>query len=91
MEEMMKTETIEFVVNYPSFLPDVLQQSRQQFEQEAKFAMAVKLFELKRLSLGLAAQLAGVSRVTFLLSLHLYGVAMIDLDQDELEMDLANA
>jgi len=87
----MTTTTMEFIVNYPSFLPDVLQQSRQQFEREAKLAMAVKLFELKRLSSGLAAQLAGVSRVTFLLSLHLYGVCMIDLELEELEMDLANA
>jgi predicted HTH domain antitoxin len=87
----MTTTTMEFIVNYPSFLPDVLQQSRQQFEREAKLAMAVKLFELKRLSSGLAAQLAGVSRVTFLLSLHLYSVCMIDLELEELEMDLANA
>jgi len=54
-------------------------------------AMAVKLFEMKRLSSGVAAKLAGVDRVTFLLSLHRYGVAMIDLDDEDLLTDLHNA
>jgi predicted HTH domain antitoxin len=54
-------------------------------------AMAVKLFEMKRLSSGVAAKLAGVDRVTFLLSLHRYGVAMIDLDDEDLLADLHNA
>ena len=54
-------------------------------------AMAVKLFEMKRLSSGIAAKLAGMDRVTFLLSLHRYGVAMIDLEEDELLSDLENA
>jgi predicted HTH domain antitoxin len=69
-------------------LPDALQRSQGQFEQEAKLAMAVKLFEMKRLSSGIASKLAGVDRVSFLLGLHRYGVAMIDLDQDELQSDL---
>jgi predicted HTH domain antitoxin len=46
---------------------------------------------MKRLSSGMAAQLAGMERVTFLLNLHHYGVAMLDLPMDELEADLANA
>jgi predicted HTH domain antitoxin len=81
----------QLTIEYPERLPDALQQSRADFEQEAKMAMVVKLFEMKRLSSGLAANLAGVDRVTFLLSLHRYGVAMIDLDEDELLSDLANA
>ncbi len=79
------------VVEYPASLPDTLQQSREQFEQEAKMAMAVKLFELKRISSGVAARMAGVDRVTFLLNLHRYCVPMIDLDEEELRADLANA
>jgi predicted HTH domain antitoxin len=82
---------MQLVIEYPKRLPDALQQTRAEFEQEAKMAMAVKLFEMKRLSSGLAANLAGVDRVTFLLSLHRYGVAMIDLDEEELLADLENA
>jgi predicted HTH domain antitoxin len=39
----------------------------------------------------MAASLIGMSRVEFLSELHRYGVAMIDLDQDDLAQDLANA
>lgn len=54
-------------------------------------AMAVKLFEMKRLSSGLAASLAGMERTRFLLSLHRYNVPMIDLEEDELLLDMNNA
>ena len=82
---------MQLVIDYPQLLPDALQQTRSDFEQEAKMAMAVKLFEMKRLSSGVAAKLAGMDRVTFLLDLHRYGVAMIDLDDEDLVADLHNA
>ena len=78
-------------IEYPDSLPDLLQTTRLKFEAEARMAMAVKLYELKRLSSGLAARLAGVSRVEFLLGLHRYGVPVIDLDEAELLTDVQNA
>lgn len=80
-----------FKVSYPDTLPDVLHQTPAQFEHEAKMAMASKLFEMKRLSSGAAASLVGMDRVAFLLELHRYGVAMIDLTEEELRSDLTNA
>ena len=65
---------MQMVIEYPAFLPDTLQYTHKQFEQEAKMVMAVKLFEMKRLSSGLAAKLAGMERVALLLALHRYGV-----------------
>ena len=82
---------MQIVVDYPACLPDALQQSREQFEQEAKMAMAAKLFEMKRLSSGMAAGLVGIDRVSFLLSLHRYGVSMVDLDEEELLSDIQHA
>ncbi len=78
-------------VEYPVHFPDALQTTPDDFEQEARLAMAVKLFEMKRLSSGMAAQLAGMERVPFLMILNQYGVPMQDLDMDELESDLNNA
>lgn len=83
--------TYSIQVEYPENFPDALQTTPDGFEQEARMAMAVKLFEMKRLSSGMAAQLAGVDRVSFLMQLSQYGVAMQDLTLDELESDLANA
>ncbi len=81
----------QITIKYPNNLPDVLHLSRSQFEEEAKMAMAVKLFELKKLSSGMAADLAGISRVEFLMKLHQYGVNMIDYDPNELHSDIENA
>jgi predicted HTH domain antitoxin len=54
-------------------------------------AMAVKLFEMKRISSGIAAKLAGMDRVSFLLELHKYGVSMFNMEVDELSSDVENA
>jgi predicted HTH domain antitoxin len=75
---------MQLILNYPEKLPDALQQSPEQFEREAVMAMAVKLYEMKRISSGTAAALVGVERVEFLLDLHRYGVAAIDLTAEEL-------
>lgn len=83
--------TCQLKIDYPDTLPDSLQQTREQFEQEARWALAIKLFEMKRISSGIAAQLIGTDRVTFLMNLHRYGVPMIDLSQEELLSDLENA
>jgi len=78
-------------INYPVHFPDVMQMSAFQFEKTAKIAMAVKLFELKKLSSGMAAILAETDRVNFLLLLYQYNVPMIDLEEEELIEDIKNA
>ena len=83
--------SLQMKIDYPEILPDALQKSRDQFEYEAKMAMAVKLFEMQRLSSGLAASLVGLDRVTFLLQLHQYGAAMLDLADEELLADVEHA
>ena len=75
-------------IPYPKTMPDALQETPEEFEQEAKLAMAVKLFEMKKLSSGMAASLAGMERTTFLLLLHRYNVAAIDISEEELMEDI---
>ena len=52
-------------------------------ESESRMALAVKLFELGRLTSGQAADLAGVDRVSFLLACRRFGAASVDWDADE--------
>jgi len=78
-------------IEYPDTLPDLLQESPEEFEREAKMAMAVKLFELKRISSAFAAKMVGMDRVSFLLELHRYGVEMISMESEELASDVENA
>jgi len=83
--------SIQLVIQYPENLPDALAETREQFENEARLALAVKLFEMKRISSGTAAGLSGMSRVAFLLNLHRYGTPMLDLDDTDLAADARNA
>jgi predicted HTH domain antitoxin len=75
-------------VDYPERLPDILQISADQFEAEARMAMAVKLFEMGRISSGVGAELANVSRVQFLMELSKYKVSAINIQPDELSADV---
>jgi predicted HTH domain antitoxin len=78
-------------IEYLSTLPDALHQTPAEFEREARLAMAVKLFEMKRLTSGQAALLAGIDRTRFLMRLAENGVAMIDLPPEELADDVRHA
>jgi len=57
----------------------------EDFARELLVLAAVKLYELGRLSSGRAAELAGMSRVEFLLSLGRYKVFPFEAELRELE------
>ena len=82
---MSKTLTVE----YPETLPDSLHMSQGEFEREARLAMAVKLFELGRVSSGQAAQLAGIPRVHFLYELGRFKVSPFQYEEGELEQEVS--
>ena len=83
----MKTLTIP----YPPEVLWALQKEPQEFEAEARLLLALKLYETGRLSTGLAAQLAGVPRMTFLFLLGQHGLSPFGEEPEELEEDLAAA
>jgi predicted HTH domain antitoxin len=55
------------------------------FADEARFLLALKLFEQGRISSGKAAVLCGMGRVAFLLAAGRAGVPVVDLSGDDLD------
>ena len=68
-----------------------LKETPATFSREIKILGAVKLFELGKLSSGRAAQLAGISRVEFIMTLGKYQVSPFQLSAKELAQDISNA
>lgn len=81
----------QFTIEYPEGLPGVLKLTDEEFAREAKFLLAAKLYELGKLSSGKAAEMAGFSRREFLQMLSRYGFAAINIDDEQIEIELAAA
>jgi len=65
--------------------------SPEQFGEEVRLLIAIKLYELGRLSSGAAASLAEIPKPLFLSKLADYGVDSFRLTEEELLRDTANA
>lgn len=74
-------------IEYPEAWPTAAGSSAERFEDEARMALAMKLFEMGRLTSGQAAQLAGVSRVAFLLSCPQWNVPSVAWDAAEISAE----
>ncbi len=68
-----------------------LQQEPDEFASEARLLLAIKLYEMGKVSTGLAAQLAGVPRVAFFYLLGKYGLSPFGATPGELEEDFNHA
>jgi predicted HTH domain antitoxin len=62
--------------------------TRGEFDEEARFLLAAKLYEMGRLSSGQAAKLCGKGRVDFLLSLPRIGVSISNLRAEDIDSEV---
>ncbi|MEX0812003.1 MAG: UPF0175 family protein [Chitinophagales bacterium] len=68
-------------------IPDSVEKN----DSELTMLIAAKLYEDTTLSAGQAAELAGVSKRTFIEMLGKYGVSVFSKSSDDLESDISNA
>jgi predicted HTH domain antitoxin len=80
----------QIAISYPQSLAYSLKMQNREFEQEIKTLSLVKLYELGKVSSGMAAKVLGISRIAFLDLLAEYQVSVFP-DADELAADFANA
>lgn len=57
-------------------------------EEELRFLLAVKLFELHRLSIGKAARFCGMGKLRFMFELGRLQVPVMNLDDDQIADEL---
>jgi len=87
--ELSKMSTVQ--IEIPEEVLISLKETPETVARELRILAAVKLFELGKLSSGRAAQLAGMSRVEFLMLLGRYQVSPFPLTTEQLEQDVNNA
>ena len=68
-----------------------VKKSEKEFEAEARLLLAVKLYEMSQVTTGIAAELAGLSRVAFMFELDRFGLSPMGQTPEELAEDFANA
>ena len=64
--------------------------SPDDLERELSFLLAVKLFELKRLSLGKAAAFCNMEKADFMYELGRMQIPVMNLDDDQIADELQN-
>lgn len=80
-----------YAIQYPPEVLWALQQEPEEFEQEARLLLALRLYEKRKLSTGLAAKLAGIPRSAFLALLGQHGLSAFGETAEDLAEDLADA
>ena len=82
----------QFQLSLPEELAWLLKMEQEEFAQEFKLMALIKLYELGKISSGVAARTLGMSRVEFLHTLGRYRVSLFnDADRDQLQADFRNA
>ena len=76
---------------YPEDLLLSLKQSPAEFEAQARLLLAVKLYEMHKVTTGMAARLAGISRIEFIFALNRFSISPIGVEPGELAEDLYTA
>jgi predicted HTH domain antitoxin len=72
------------VIQYPDDLLVTSGKPPEALEDELRLLLAVKLFELHRLTLGKAAEFCGMEKVRFMYELGRLKVPVINLDDDQI-------
>ena len=82
----MKIE--ELKIKYPSGFEHAVHMTKEEIEQHIRLMVALKMFELGKISSGKAAELAGMSRIEFFKAWGLYRVSIFNYPPEEAEKEV---
>ena len=75
-------------IDVPEDILLTLNESKSDFARDVKKTVAVELFRSGRLSMGKAAEFAGMAKGRFFFELATHGVAALDYDEDDFREEI---
>ena len=75
---------IAITINLDSDFLISLKKTKDEFEKDVKFLIALSLYNKRRISLGKAAKLAGFDKITFINKLQMEGETIFDYSNEEI-------
>lgn len=82
----MNTQSI--TVDFPSDILLTLNENENELKQNIKLSLAIRLYRLQKLTIGKAAQIAGLSRFDFETVLSDNGISISNLTIDDVLNDI---
>ena len=82
----MNTQTI--TIDFPAELFLALNESESEVKQRIKISLAIRLYKLQKLTIGKAAQVAGLSRLQFETVLSEYEIPISNLTIEDVIADI---
>ncbi|NUM37023.1 MAG: UPF0175 family protein [Candidatus Brocadiae bacterium] len=80
--------TIKMTLDYPEDILLALNETSEEFSKRLKILGAVKLYELSKLSLGKASELAGMDKISFIAELDKCKVPVIKYPLESLKQEI---
>jgi len=80
--------TIKVTLDYPEDILLALNETSEEFAKKFKLLGAVKLYELGKLSLGKASELAGMDKISFIEELDKCNVPVIKYSLESLKQEI---
>ena len=84
----MNTQTIS--IDFPSDILLALNESEKELKKNIKLSLAIRLYRLKKVTIGKGAQIAGVSRLEFENILSENNISISNLSVDDIMNDIDN-
>jgi predicted HTH domain antitoxin len=81
-------ETEELRIKYPKGFEQAVHMTKEEMEHHIRLMAALKMFELGKVSIGKASELAGMSRVEFLETCGRYRVSVFNYPPEKIEAEL---
>ena len=78
----------ELTIQYPESLERAMRVTKVEMEHHLRLMAALKMFELGNITSGMAAELAGMSRIDFFEACGRYHVSILNYPEDEIDNQL---